>query len=216
MPVNPLERARVRSKRTLERIGLRKPKVPPKASLPSTRQQVMNLLAKGGAGAEIGVFKGDFAAEILSCVQPRRLYLIDPWINMEDETLSKSWYAANSKHDMSAIYDSVCARFAEQSASGTVEIMRQKSGDALKLIEDDSLDFVYVDGDHRYEGVLADLTASLAKLKCGGVLAGDDYSLNGWWGDGVVRAVHETLGRHASELQILLFSRRQFVIQKRA
>ena len=41
---------------------------------------------------------------------------------------------------------------------------------------DGELDLVYVDGDHRYEAVLADLKVWLPKLRAGGVMAGHDWS----------------------------------------
>ena len=36
---------------------------------------------------------------------------------------------------------------------------------------------VYVDGDHRYEAVLADFKGWLPKLRAGGVMAGHDWSM---------------------------------------
>ena len=50
----------------------------------------------------------------------------------------------------------------------------------------------YIDGDHSYEAVTRDIATYRAKVKPNGVLAGDDYGLQGgWWNDGVTRAVDE-------------------------
>ena len=46
------------------------------------RRWVLELLPKGGIGAEIGVFRGHFSDLICSVAQPRKLYLIDPWTNI--------------------------------------------------------------------------------------------------------------------------------------
>jgi predicted O-methyltransferase YrrM len=67
---------------------------------------------------------------------------------------------------------------------------REPSVIAARRFDDRSLDFVYVDGDHTFEGVTADIRAWLPKIRSGGVIAGDDFS----W-DGVARAVHAELPR---------------------
>jgi hypothetical protein len=45
------------------------------------RDEVVARLPKEGIGAEVGVWKGDFAANLLQRTKPRRLYLIDPWMH---------------------------------------------------------------------------------------------------------------------------------------
>ena len=68
--------------------------------------------------------------------------------------------------------------------------MKMISWEAAKYYKDQSLDFVFVDGDHSYEGVCRDIQAWLPKVKPGGVLAGHDYDQ----GDpGVVQAVQTLL-----------------------
>ena len=61
---------------------------------------------------------------------------------------------------------------------------------AAKLYADASLDFVFLDADHTYEAMRAGILAFLPKMKPGGVLAGDDYTLDF---PGVVQAVSELL-----------------------
>ena len=55
-------------------------------------------------------------------------------------------------------------------------------------------DFIYVDGDHSYEAVLADLLAWYPKLKKFGVMCGDDYGHPS--GLGVIKAVNEFAYKH--------------------
>lgn len=50
------------------------------------------------------------------------------------------------------------------------------SVEAAANYEDNSIDFIFVDGDHSFEGVDRDLAAWLPKLKFGGVIAGDDIT----------------------------------------
>ena len=44
----------------------------------------------------------------------------------------------------------------------------------LATIDDNFLDWVYIDGNHRYEFVLKDLQLSARKVRLGGMIAGDD------------------------------------------
>jgi hypothetical protein len=55
-----------------------------------------------------------------------------------------------------------------------VEMLRTLSVEAAKQFEDNSLDFVYIDGNHMYYAVMEDLTVWFPKIKAGGILAGDD------------------------------------------
>lgn len=49
----------------------------------------------------------------------------------------------------------------------------------LDHIDDKSYDFIYLDGDHSYEGVKAELPLFWGKIRPGGVLAGHDYCNHG-------------------------------------
>ena len=64
--------------------------------------------------------------------------------------------------------------------------IRMESTKAATLYEDNSLDFVFIDGSHEYEDVLADLQAWFPKIKKGGHIAGHDFP----WKN-VKRAVEE-------------------------
>jgi len=66
------------------------------------------------------------------------------------------------------------------------EIISGDSSLQADRYEDESLDFVWIDGDHTYEGCLKDIEAFYPKVKVGGVIGGDDYSKKS-----VRQAVHE-------------------------
>ncbi|MBV6459393.1 MAG: hypothetical protein HONBIEJF_02541 [Fimbriimonadaceae bacterium] len=57
-----------------------------------------------------------------------------------------------------------------------VSIHAVQSDEAVALFEDHSLDLVFIDGDHRYEAVRADIHHYLPNIKPGGILAGRDYA----------------------------------------
>ena len=69
---------------------------------------------------------------------------------------------------------------------GGVELVYDTSTNFAKTIEDESLDFVFVDGDHSYEATLADIQNYWPKVKKGGLFSGHDINL-----DAVDRAVKE-------------------------
>jgi predicted O-methyltransferase YrrM len=113
------------------------------------------------------------------------------------------------QRDMDAIYQSVLDRFHPRIERGQVDVRRSRSVEAASAFADDALDWVYIDGDHTYEAVKADLEAYYRTVKPGGYLAGDDYGLAGWWGDGVTRAVDE----FAANAQLTIIGT-QFLLQK--
>lgn len=45
-----------------------------------------------------------------------------------------------------------------------------------KNFKDDSIDFLFIDGDHEYSGIKADLKFWFPKIKNGGIIAGHDYN----------------------------------------
>ena len=157
-----------------------------------SRRALLELLPVGSVGAEVGVWKGDFSAKVLERVRPAKLHLIDPWSFQSD--VPDAWYggaSATSQEDMDAIHDGVRARFARQIADGVVEVHRAPSALAAGAFSAGELDWVYLDGDHRYEAVRDELVRFGALVKPGGFVVGDDYQSGGWWEGGVKRAVDE-------------------------
>jgi hypothetical protein len=76
-------------------------------------------------------------------------------------------------------------------AETRVQLMRGMSWDQLALLEDGSLDWVYLDAGHDFDSVTRDLAAVLPKLRAGGIIAGHDFVRWGSHGfrGGVVEAV---------------------------
>ncbi|HEY4428616.1 MAG TPA: class I SAM-dependent methyltransferase [Solirubrobacteraceae bacterium] len=158
------------------------------------RRRLLARLPKHALCAEIGTWRGDFAETILRSRHPRTLHLIDPWEHRGEDAYERALFgggALDGQGEMDAIYDGVLQRFRSAIESGQVKVRRSRSVEAAADFPDESLDWVYIDGDHTYEAVKADLAAYARAVKPGGLLAGDDYGLAGWWGDGVTRAVDE-------------------------
>jgi hypothetical protein len=175
------------------------------------RLTVASKLPKHGVGAEIGVFKGDFSAQVLRRSRPVRLHLIDPWKQesgpADDDVICRAGQAYGD-----ALHDHVRRRFAAEIERGTVVVHRRLSGEAADTLE--PLDWVYIDGMHTYENVKNDLTRYYPLVKPGGIIAGDDYGMGGWWwGDGVREAVDEFASERGLSVEII---DHQFIIAKPA
>lgn len=57
-----------------------------------------------------------------------------------------------------------------------INIIKGNSSDIAKKFKDNSIDFLFIDGDHTYSGVKRDLENWFPKIKSGGVIGGHDYS----------------------------------------
>ena len=116
-----------------------------------------------GVGVEVGVNRGDFSQIILNTSNPTQLYLVDCW---------EYHPGINKDYDRDAAYQFVQDRFRE---NPKVHIVKAYSTAAAQQFTDEFFDFVYLDADHSYEAVTADLEAWWCKVKPGGTLAGHDY-----------------------------------------
>lgn len=179
-----------------------------------SRSFLLDMLPRKSVGVEIGVHKGDFSKSMLEVVRPRELHLIDPWKHEASTTYKDAWYGgqANGQAEMDERYRQVCARFEREIRRGQVTVHRACSAAALGGFPDEYFDWVYIDGNHLYEYVKADLELALAKTRPGGFIAGDDYTEGGWWQGGVKKAVDEFAATQA--VQRVAIRNDQFVFRK--
>lgn len=127
-------------------------------------------------GIEIGVEKAENALSILQELSIERLFLIDPYIPYED---------ALGHADFSA--DSITAH-AKLAEYPQVVWLRKTSESAIKDLQEEDFDFVYIDGNHSYESVKQDLTLYYPLIKNNGLIGGHDYTP---YYESVMRAVNE-------------------------
>jgi len=152
---------------------------------------IIDRIPKGESwtGAEIGVLKGQTAREILQARPLVYHILVDPWSDDKDESYINSG-SSDSKQEQS-FYDE-CFKITSirmEPFKDRVEFMRMKSVDASHLIEDNSLDYVFIDADHSYEGVARDIKTWISKVRPGGWIGGHDYNDRHY--PSVSKAVHE-------------------------
>jgi hypothetical protein len=183
------------------------------------REFILARMPHGGVVAEIGVDLGDFSVKILKVNRPRALHLIDPWAAEGGEygqfAGAGRASAAGAARALKAPerYDFVRQRLAREIASGQAIIHRGDSRVVAATFADASLDWVYIDGNHSYEYVKADLEGYFPKVRPGGYIVCDDYHYAGFWNDGVTRAVDEFVA--AGAVQPIFKRRSQFVMRKR-
>jgi hypothetical protein len=125
--------------------------------------------------AEVGVWRGAFAASILTkCDFISSYFLIDPWRPLPDWEKPLNVSAEKFEEAYSTAMASVA--FAE---ARTV-VLRGTTCEVSDQIPDGSLDAVYIDGDHTLRGITIDLIRMIRKLKPGGLLGGDDFFADPW------------------------------------
>lgn len=154
-------------------------------------------------GAEIGVFTGAMSRCLLS--RPDlSLLMVDPW-----EPFGESYAEPDGAGDwhitLTQEQQDHYRRAAESAvgfAGDRATIIPKRSVDAAKSIPDGILDFVFIDGDHSYEGCRLDIEAWLPKLKPGGLLSGHDYDNHDFPKFGVTRAVNEFIKHRALTLEL--------------
>lgn len=152
------------------------------------RIQLLDHLPRHGIVAEVGVQRGDFAAEILQRCCPRLLLLIDCWQHQPGPRYSRD-KSNVSQTEHEKFYHAVCERFRDELAGGRVVVLRGFSCDVLQMLPDHWLDWIYLDADHSVEAVSQDLQFSARKVRDNGLICGHDYVESGDSQFGVVEAV---------------------------
>lgn len=139
----------------------------------SRLDMIRALISRDTVVAEIGVFKGTFARQLYDMLSPSKFYLIDLfsgrtcsgnedgnnviWTNMDNEYLQVIEYARDKP---------------------SISVIKYDSSSFLSTLPDNTLDMIYIDGDHGYEGCKKDLLEAYKKVKNGGYICGHDYEMN--------------------------------------
>jgi len=139
------------------------------------RAWILGLIPRHSIGAEIGVFTGMFSEKILSIVEPEKLYLVDWWEAQGEYFGDWGKYTDFGRLKTLDAKAAVSLRADKYGSRGTVEIIESESVDWLSRQRDASLDWVYLDTDHKYEQTLREIRMAATKLKRGGMILGDDW-----------------------------------------
>lgn len=127
---------------------------------------LVNLGWTNLVGAEVGVAAGENSANILSMLDVRQLYAVDPYFEKNN----------NRAIAFALLQNKPVTWFIETSVEASQKIH-------------EPLDFVYIDAAHDYDNVKADIAAWYPHVKVGGVVGGHDFGLSSH--DGLIDAVLE-------------------------
>tara|TARA_Y100001972_G_scaffold25091_1_gene30443 strand:- start:18 stop:614 length:597 start_codon:yes stop_codon:yes gene_type:complete len=171
-------------------------------------RHIMHAIRPNTIGAEIGVWMGNTSTQFLK-KGLKKFYMVDSYsVEPYKENTERSYQEYIAKYQpitgefseagFQRFYDRVHNEVKERFQDPEVEICRMTSDMWFEQFNDEMLDWIYIDGDHSYEGCLRDLENSLKVVKQGGLILGDDYGWPNakWFKPGVTKAVDEFINRH--------------------
>ena len=198
--------------RNIKKYGLDLDQDIPNQDATALKQVIQMSIKKDMTVIEVGSWKGFSTALIAGMVKDwnGKVYAIDHWKGNTGVV----------HHDQAKTEDilSIFRTNMKVLKLDNVFPMVMDSADASKVFTNESADFIFIDADHRYSGIMNDLKMWLPKLKKGGVISGHDceekytnfadYKLIdehceedvivGVCHAGVVKALYDTFGRDFS------------------
>jgi len=115
-------------------------------------------------GCEVGVLDGDLSVALLERYEDLVLYMVDCFKEYHD-------------YDEIRMKGALTHSFVSTTPYADRRIMfLGKSVQVTPLIKDESLDFVYIDANHKKVPVCTDINAWCPKVKPGGFVSGHDYT----------------------------------------
>lgn len=121
--------------------------------------------------AEIGVWRGTHFKQLVKSPSVKVAIAVDAW---DARYLSSGGSLQVSQAECDTMFEKL-RKYAEKTKRPRIIIARGESVRVSESIRERTLDFIYVDADHTYPGVLRDLRAWFPKLRNGGIFAGHDY-----------------------------------------
>lgn len=138
-------------------------------------EEVARKAAKPGMLAlEIGSWAGASTGIIGKVVKENEglLFCVDHWrgnLGLHDGTVDLA--AVSRRIDMFRIFQS---NVRSLGLEGTVQPLKMSSEVAARILKDECFDLVFIDAEHTYAGIRADIDNYFPKLKRGGILSGHD------------------------------------------
>ena len=142
-----------------------------------------------GLAAEVGCWRGRSTLALLSRFGTGHLYAVDTWVGPPDGLGQAHIYEGAGD-----VYAEFRWNLSPEIRAGAVIPLRMDSLEGAAEIArrhgTGCLDLVFIDADHRYDAVCADILSYFPLLRPGGIMAGHDYSEKF---PGVIQAVDELL-----------------------
>lgn len=113
---------------------------------------------------EIGVQEGSHSRFIVWILQPSKHVCVDTWEDIDWSHKSEVYYKDSYKIAQERLGEFPCVQFVKES-----------SQTALPKMEDDSFDFIYIDGDHSTSQCENDIRNGIRLVRNYGILGGHDH-----------------------------------------
>lgn len=148
-----------------------------------------DLVVKNGftTGAEVGCKEGITTSYLLAHCPNLVLIAVDLW-ELSPSVLSERAFNYHSKWNFKKIRDQF--KLKTDPCKDRLVKLKGVSWEMADKVDDNSLDFVFIDADHVYDKVMKDLKAWGPKVKDGGIFCGHDLQL-----PDVQRALNDSLKR---------------------
>ena len=163
--------------------------------------RIVERSSDGAHFVEIGCWYGRstcYMAElIMESGKKIRFDCIDVWRwHADDEA-----YASALQKNGGNILDVFVNNMKNAGVINQMNTIQLSTFEAVKLYEDSSLDFLFVDDNHTEAHVYKELNGWISKLKPGAILAGHDYYTGHNWN--VTKAVNDFVGEKGLALEVM-------------
>ena len=135
-------------------------------------EQIAEWLKEPKLGAELGVKEGRFTQYLLQKFPTLHMVAVDLW--QEKPSSTRRGFETYKTWDFGKIQADYRLRTAP--FQDRLTTMQCDTVKAAESFVDGTFDFVFIDAEHTYEAVKADIAAWLPKIRSGGLLSGHDYS----------------------------------------
>ena len=132
-------------------------------------------------GLELGVRRGEFTASLLERHPDLIMNAVDIWNSTVEG------------HDNDNNYNTFIQNLQDSKVNDRCRIYKMYFDEAINYIEDESLDFIFIDGTHTYNALKNDIFKWFNKVKDNGLITGHDYHPL-FDGGGMIRCVDELIG----------------------
>jgi predicted O-methyltransferase YrrM len=165
-------------------------------------ETLLRKLPKPTTYVEIGLAYGFHMETMLQAFNDLKCYGIDPYIPYDSTDgfnyIGKIDTTISVKENFDLFSLSVSQRLSKYS---NFTHIRETSQTCYNQFEDESIDLVFVDGEHTYEAVKSDCNLWWNKIKNGGIMAWDDY--NNPSAPGTQKAINEFCEQKKLKLQFI-------------
>jgi len=136
------------------------------------REELIELWRELGykVGLEVGVQRAEFAEKICQGIPGLKYYGVDSWTPYEGYLDIVA--CRHGQESFDRLYETAKAKLAPFDAT----LIKKWSTEAAKDFDNNSLDFVYIDGNHDFAHTTEDIAAWLPKIRLDGMICGHDYA----------------------------------------